>query len=560
MRTAETAAASGPGSSLVAWRQGSTVAWAALAVVAVEGLVTLAFGPQPLLALCVLVLAPGLALTPFLPRELAVPAVRIAVVPIVGAAASSVVIITAATFGIPLTGVSIRLIVLLVVLASIAASIVFGPKLQRTPADVSDASSPGEGATLALLGAAVAIGVALQGLIVGGKPLPGQDWGHYLLYVDEIRKQGSLLIDNPFWMLGGLPFSEDPGAAAMYGAQALLSEVTTASLVQGIWLVAALAIVSVFVFVAALWGRTAGLIAAGLYAVVPMNLDMLAWHGLANVWALMLLPPALLAAGMALRGHLDLRWCAFLALFLVALVAAHRLSFLVVALALLPCLVILVWRQGEEGLRFVAWTLAFAVVGGAGVIAHLVQHNISVGGTQGYRAFLATKVDWEYVGRDLTWLLGILGAVALLVVLAARPLRGDNARFVLFGLLAAVLALSYAWVVHFPMAYVRAPYYLPLLLAAAVGIAWSKAVPRLALGAIVIVLLVGLEARDLAPTLRSFYGFANGSSLAGLGHVKSLAEPGDVIVTDTCWAFLAGWLLQQPTIAALDPSSILPEI
>ena len=102
------------------------------------------------------------------------------------------------------------------------------------------------------------------------------------------------------------------------------------------------------------------------------------------------------------------------------------------------------------------------------------------------------------------------------------------------------------------------PYYLPLLLAAAVGIAWTRAVPKLALGAIVIVLLVGLEARDLAPTLRSFYAFANGNSLAGLGHVKSLAEPGDVVVTDTCWAFLAGWLLRQPTIAALDPSSILP--
>ncbi|MET1019941.1 MAG: hypothetical protein ABWX62_08165, partial [Microterricola sp.] len=141
MRAAETAAAAAPRLSLAAWRRGSVAAWAALAVVAVEGVVTLAFGPQRLLALCLLVLAPGLALVPFLPRELALPAVRVAVVPIVGAAASSVVIVSAASFGIPLTGVSIRLIVLLVVLASIAASIVFGPKLDRTATDVSDASS-----------------------------------------------------------------------------------------------------------------------------------------------------------------------------------------------------------------------------------------------------------------------------------------------------------------------------------------------------------------------------------------------------------------------------------
>ena len=208
-----------------------------------------------------------------------------------------------------------------------------------------------------------------------------------------------------------------------------------------------------FVFVAALWGRTAGLIAAGLYAVVPMSLDMLAWHALANIWALVLLPPVLLAAGMALRGHLDLRWCAFLALFLVALAAAHRLSFLVAVLALLPCLVILVWQHGREGSRDSSpGRSASAVVGGAGVIVDLVQRNIDTGGSQGYRAFLTTKVDWEFVGRDLTTLFGILGAVALLVLLVAPALRGDAARFVLFGLLAAVLALSYAWVVHFPMA------------------------------------------------------------------------------------------------------------
>ena len=423
----------------------------------------------------------------------------------------------------------------------------------------ASAETPGEGATLALLGAAVAIGVTLQGLIVGGKPLPGQDWGHYLLYVDEIRKQGSLLIDNPFWMLGGLPFAEDPGAPVLYAAQALLSEQTTASLQQGIWLVAVLAIVSVFVFVAALWGRTAGLIAAGLYAVVPMTLDMLAWHALANIWALVLLPPVLLAAGMALRGRLDLRWCAFLGLFLIALAAAHRLSFLVAVLALLPCLVILVWRHGREGVRFVAWTLGFAVVGGAGVIVDLVQRNIDTGGTQGYRAFLATKVDWEFVARDLTPLFGILGAVALLAVLLAPALRADPARFVLLGLLVAVLALSYSWVVHFPTAYFRAAYYIPVLLAAAIGIAWAKLIPKLALGAAVVILVVGLEARDLAQPLRTFYDYTNQESLTGLGYLKGLTKPDDVIVTDTCWGFLATWLLAQPIIAAQDPSLILPK-
>jgi hypothetical protein len=35
--------------------------------------------------------------------------------------------------------------------------------------------------------------------------------------------------------------------------------------------------------------------------------------------------------------------------------------------------------------------------------------------------------------------------------------------------------------------------------------------------------------------------------------------PDDVVVTDTCWGFLATWLLAQPIIAAQDPSLILPK-
>jgi hypothetical protein len=545
--------------SFALWRRGSPAAWAALGVLAVDALLALAFGPQPVLAACALLVAPGLALTPFLPRELALPAVRFAIVPVLGGAASSIAIITVSALGIPLTGLSLRLTLLLIVLASLALSIAVGDGRDDGESRSSVGRFTGEGATLAFLGAILSIGIALQSLILGGKPLPGQDWGHYLLYVDEIRTQNSLLIDNPYWMLGGRQFAEDPGITSLYGAYALLSGQGTAQLLQGIWLVAALAIVSVFVFVTALWGRAAGLIAAGLYAVVPMNLDMLAWHGLANVWALTLLPLVLVAAGMALRGQTGREWSAFLALGLVALAAAHRLTFLVAVITLVVCLAFGLWRNTRVAFRFSAWTAGFAALFGALVIVDLGIRNADTEGVQSYRAFLATKVDWEHVGRDLTALFGILGGVALLAVLLARPLRGDAARLVLFALLGAVLALSYAWVVHFPMSYNRATYFLPLLLAAAIGVAWATLARRLALGAAVVVLLVGLSARDLAPSLRSFYGYVNGGSLAGLGYVKALTQPGDVVVTDTCWGFLSTWLLREPILAAQDPAVILPK-
>ena len=57
---------------------------------------------------------------------------------------------------------------------------------------------------------AVAAGLILEGRVIRGSPVPGNDWAKYVLYADEIRRHGSLLIDNPYWMLG-VPFREDPG-------------------------------------------------------------------------------------------------------------------------------------------------------------------------------------------------------------------------------------------------------------------------------------------------------------------------------------------------------------
>lgn len=535
------------------------VAGAGVALVVVEALVALLFGPEPVLAACALILAPGLALTPLLPLELRAPAVRVAVVPLVGVAVSSIAVITESTLGIALTGLSVRLLLLLVTAAGLVASIAIGTRpAGRGPAGEMTVG-PAEGPTLLLLGAALCLGITLEGLVVGGKPLPGQDWGHYLLYVDQIRHQHSLLIDNPYWMLGGRQFSEDPGAPSVYGAYALLSDVSTPALAQGIWLFAALGILSLFVFVATLWGRTAGLIAAGLYAAVPMNIDILAWHGLANVYALVILPLVLLAAAMALRGRTDYPWGAFLGSGLVALAAAHRLTFLVALIALLPCLAWVLIRRPRQALAYAAMVIGLAALLGAGVVADLIERTGGAGGVQDYRAYLLTKVQWDLVGRDLTTLFAVLGAVALVLLLVARPLRSDPARLVLYGLLLAVVGLSYGWVVHFPTDYTRPTYYLPLVLAAAIGVAWSALVPRLALAAVAVVLLVALQARDLVPVYRAFYGFTNRGSLAGLDYAKTLAKPDDVLVTDNCWGFLSTWLLKQPVLAALDPSQILPK-
>jgi hypothetical protein len=526
-------------------------------LVGAESLVNLLFGPQSVLAFLALVVAPGLAVVPLLPSQLSSPSIRVAAVPILGLAVSSISIITLSAVGVPLTATSIRLLLLALTIVLFVGSL----SARVRPIQRVTRLSFSEVGTLVLLAAAACLAVTLESLVVGATPLPGQDWGHYLLYADEIRKQHSILIDNPYWMLGGLPFPDDPGMPSLYAAFGLLTDDHTAVLVQGIWVIAALGVLAVFICAAVLWGRVAGLIAAGLYAAVPMNLDMLAWHGLASIYGLALLPLILLGLAMGLRGHLDRRWAAFLAIAFIALAAAHRLTFMIAFTAFALTAVCLLVRNWRASIHFLSWTAAFSLTIGGGVIVELIHQKVAIGGiNDDFHKFLSTKVDWTLTGRDLTTAFGVTGALALAALLLAPPIRRDPARLVFVALFLGILGFSYAWIAHFPWAYNRAPYYLPLLLSVAVGAAWAASLPRWTLiGAVALIVTMSADARDLAPVYRSFYGYANRGSLTGLEYVKKHSGSNEVVVTDTCWGFLSPWLLGEQVIAAQDPELIFPK-
>ncbi len=415
------------------------------------------------------------------------------------------------------------------------------------------------GTALVALAGVVTVGVALQSVVLGGTPLPGEDWAEYLLYAQEIAREQSLLIDNPYWMLERQSFPLDPGAPSLYGAALVLGNGSATSLLHGIWLFAVLAILAVFVFTTALWGSTAGLVAAAAYAVVPMNLNMLAWHGLPNVFAFCLLPLGLAAAGAVLRGHGTRRWAVVLAVALVALAGAHRFSFVLGVIAIGVALSIAVVRLPRETMRFVGWTALAAAVAGIGVAIDLVRRNGALGGTQGYEAFLPTRIDWGLVARDVTWPIAIAGIMSLAFVLGARRFRQDAGRLVLIGPVVAIVALTYAWIAHVPTAYNRAAFFAPLALAPSIGLVASRLKPSLLVPvAAVLVALTAVDTRSLAADYRGFYGHVNAASLRGLGLALERTEPGDAVVTDQCWGFLSTWLLQRPVLAALDPALILP--
>ena len=527
---------------------------AAVILVAVEAAVAHLAGPQAFLALIALVVAPGLAALPFLPREFQTFSARVAAVPVIGLTLAALIVISLGGAGLPITATSIRCALLVL---SCASLILAG----RWSSDAEPASgwSRRELGVVAVLAAIGCLAATLQQRVLGTTPLPGQDWGHYLLYVDEIRRHHSLDLVNPYWMLGGKPFPDDPGMPAVYAAFGLMSGVGTGSLVQGIWLVALVAGASCFVCASILWGRAAGLVAAGLYAAVPMNLDMLGWHGLANVHALTLMPLLVLCAAMALRGRLGRRWACLTAFVLLGLAVGHRPS-LLFGLAV-SCLVapLVVRRAGRRAVAFIGWTGCVTLIAGSAVLVELVDRSRAIGAINAdYRSFLDTKVDWTLVGRDLTVPLELVGAVAI-AAFAVPRLRRDPATAALVAVAVAILGFSYAWIVHVPFAYNRAPYYAPLLVALAVAATWSVLLPRwTAVAVAALIAVTALKAHDVAPVYRSFYGYANAGSLRGLGLLKARIRADEAVVTDNCWGFLSPWLLQQRVVAAQDRALIYP--
>jgi len=528
------------------------LATAAAALVLLEALIAAAGGRFPALSAAVILLCPGMALVPLLPERARRDWLGAAAcVPALGTAASSVALITAASAGARLDGTSVRLVIAAVVLA--------GLLLLREGEPVGEPLRP-QLAPAAGLAGVLALSAVLAGRVLHGSPVPGNDWAKYVLYADEIRRQGSLLIQNPFWMLG-VPFRDDPGVPALYGSYLTMSGQPASVLMHGIWVFSVLTSASVFAFVRTLWGTRAGLVAAALWAAVPINQDILGWHGLANEEAVLLMPLVLLCAAILIRQDLGVRASLGLGLLLVGLAAAHRLSFIVGGLAAATT-VILGWvtlGDGPRLLRRSALGLGAALVLCAGVAYDLKTRSSSFGGTLGYAAYASSKLNLELTARDLSIAFSVAAGLGLVYALA--HLKRDARLLAPLALLLVTLALAYSWVIHLPLVYLRMAYYLPLALVPLVAVGLTRLLPprpalavAAALTAAIVVAAWGQDAN-----VRRFYAFANPASVRGLDAVAARLRPHEVVVTDRCWSFLATWLLHTPTLAALEPQDIQPK-
>ena len=504
----------------------------------------------PLLVI-VLTLAPGLALLPLLPEACRrSPLASLAASPILGAAAVSVAITTLAATGLDLTGFTVRLVPLALVLVGLFALNGGEPSLRFERPDLLGA--------LGLAGA-VAASVVVHDQIIGGSPVPGNDWAKYLLYADEIRRQGSMLIDNPYWLLG-VPFREDPGVPALYGSYLIGAGGNAAVLMHGIWVFAVMGVLSMYALVRSLWGETAGVFAAFFWAVAPVTGDILGWHGLANQGALAVMPLVLLYVAVLLSDGLLRREAIGLGLLMVALAGMHRLSFAVTVATIGIC--VLAGLAMKERKRILTGVLTAAVAAlalGIGVAYHLIDRSRTFGGTQGFDAYESQKIELDLVARDLTYaftglaILGVLGAIWW--VWRDRRLIPVLALFVVIAL------LSYSWVVEFPLAYIRMVYFVPVALMPLAAYLIARLPGRytgLLVGGAVVVAMA-IPAWGQTDNVRLFYTFATPASLKGLDYVEERIAEDEVVVTDRCWSFLATWLLHTRTLAALEPADIQPK-
>lgn len=558
--------------------------WFAAGVVVLEALLALA-GQATLGLAAAALLAPGFALAGLLPQHLRNnPTAQITLAPALGLAATSIALISISQLGIPLTGLSVRLVVVTLVALGLAVPR-DSPSDADPPATWRERVAP-VGLDLLILAVVVAVGLALAWRVIGSLPVPGDDWAKYLLYADEIRHHGSLLLTNDLWM-GGRPFSEDPGMPSLEGAALLMTGAPAGALVRTILLLSVLQWAVVFGATRAWFGLLPATLAALLLAIVPASQNILGWHGLANAGALVILALVLVQVGAWLTGNLDRRAQLGLAITIVGVVAAHRFTALFMFGALgLSLLAALVFGPRRPLLIAAARTAALAAPVGLLVALDLRTRASDSGGTLPYTSYLTTKIELTLALRDITPLLAGIALLTVVVLLVRRRLPREV--WPPLGMALVAAGLAYGWVVHLPLYYSRVTFFVPLPLAliSAAGFAaaarvlagssapaddaaerdvaprapWRRPAMAAGLTALAAALaIVFAGAWRQAEEVRDFYAFASPTSLRALDALATQLEPGEIVATDRCWSFLATWLLHTRTYPALEEQDIQPQ-
>ncbi|MGH3132787.1 MAG: hypothetical protein ACRDNY_03430 [Gaiellaceae bacterium] len=536
---------------------------AAVGLLLVDGALRLLVGGPYPGATALLLAACGMSLFPFLPAAVGTPSIRLALLPVLALGSFSVLLTTVSIVGVPLTELTIRLAVAaLVVALGVAAAALPRREAVSWPARR-------EGIAIAVLVGIVGFSLAASWDVLDPFPPPGSDWAYYLLYADEVESQGHLLIDNPHAVGEVRSLGNYPGIGAVYGSVRILDGVSSRALADGLVLAMVVAPLAVYAAVAALWGAGAGLVAAAAYAVSPIHLEPLYWHGLATTLALAFLPVTILALGLMYRGRRGWRTVSLLGFSLAGVAAMHSVSAGIVALVLAIILAgdAALGLARRRGTPLRSWwhagmsrpVLAGVGVGaiiGAGVIVHLRLLAVDAGSPVSYRFFDREWIDLDTIDYYFSWLFLALTGASLALVLLSRVLRRDAALAPIGALALASVLVSQSWRLHVPFEYRRVVYYLAVAMVMVIGVASVRLGRRwLVAGGYAVVLLalaqgsIGLrlperlleEPEPRAMTVDALEAF-------GLELERGGTSGRPLVVADRCLGIQVPYFLRAPTL------------
>jgi len=514
-------------------------------------------GGSSVVAWVVIAALPGLALSPFVPIN----ARRSTALAVTSACLASLCFWTIAIpwmslLGIPISRLSLIALAGAVCLATLVLAHRFGAEAEASDrkVELSDAL----GLTLSIAVAAV---VANR---LSSTPPLGGDWGHYWLFADQIRATGTLEATNPFWMGGGMKFSDYPGLPGVLAAWLELANRSARSTSGLIGLL--------FIFLAAVtwvtarvaWGSGAAVIAGVMSALIPATASMVAWSGLATIYSLVFCLPLLAATAGLLKadGNESTPIQLSIAALAVAALASQPMIALTVLAGVVSIVAIDVLVRRGKGASPAALTLAAVAVLGLPIMLDYRTRLQTLGGVQPYSQYLQTRLALDALAPNnilpiLLIAIGLAGVIAAAAAKRSRPLA-----LALLGVAASATAYTQLWRVGISGEYRRGVYVIgPLIAVGAGGLATLKAEIsrplKLLLGALLIA-SVAISSSGWINAQRGYFAVATQASWAAANQVAERIESNEAVVADSCWAFPAVGIERVKVFGALLPHQIGP--
>jgi hypothetical protein len=412
----------------------------------------------------------------------------------------------------------------------------------------------------------LALGLLLRAVVLFQHEYPpGGDYSHVLLHTNKIMENGEVPIYFPYHQLGGFRFQSLPGLPLLLSALSFMTGLESIPLTYYALILCGLEMLAIFVLARLLVGTGPALLATLILALLPSGLEMLAWSGYSNIFALALMPLAgwallkFRASRLAAGQDGSLGWAALAAVLVVGIALIHHLSALVLVLALA------VFALGDIALarlrpQVVAGYLFMATFGlalGLPILAHLMDTYFGADAIQttlGEGTSVTTKITFAKMQQAFTPVIVLVAGVGL-VVLLLKNHSGAGGRLLVLALAGSAALLGYSWMFSVNFFYQRFLFFAPIVLAPAAAYAiWHthKTIVRPLLVAAIIsyLTLVGVFRAELDS---DFYLVLTPDSYDALTWLADSTEEDDVILTDYCLAWPIDFLSRRPTVAAFTP-------